>query len=102
MAALLPKLLEELEKRTDAVYLSVDMDVLSPRIAPGVSHPESSGLSVTDLARFIRLCFRLCTVRAADIVEFNPLGDKSGMTAIAARDLVKEILSGFAFQKSFK
>ncbi|MHA3963253.1 MAG: arginase family protein [Candidatus Thorarchaeota archaeon SMTZ1-45] len=89
----------EIGKRVEFLYVSVDMDVLSPQIAPGVSHPESGGLSMVDLLELIIFIFNTGKVRYADIVELNPLLDSSGITAIAARDIVKEILTGFATQK---
>jgi agmatinase len=91
----------ELSKRVDILYLSVDLDVLSPEIAPGVSHPESGGVSMADLVDLLRFSFRTGKVRYADVVELNPLVDVTGITAIAARDVVKEILAGFAEPQQF-
>ena len=73
--ASLPGLVKELAEGTEQVYLSVDLDVLKPQVAPGVSHPESGGVGVIELAGLIRECFKHCNIRAADIVEFNPLLD---------------------------
>lgn len=83
-------------KAVDHLYISVDLDVLSPEIAPGVSHPESGGLSVLDLVNALRAAFSTGKVRFVDVVELNPLIDKSDLTATAARDIVKEIFTGFA------
>jgi agmatinase len=88
--------LKEIGKRVDYLYISVDMDVLSPQIAPGVSHPESGGLSMVDLMKLLIFIFETGKVRFADIVELNPLVDPTGITAIAARDILKELLTGFA------
>ena len=71
------------------VYLSIDLDVLDPAFAPGVSHHEPGGLSVRDVLRLIRgLKGRLV---GADVVELNPTRDREGVTAMAAAKLVKEI-----------
>lgn len=83
-------------KVVDQLYVSVDLDVLSPEIAPGVSHPESGGLSILDLVKVLRAAFSTGKVRFIDLVELNPLIDKTELTATAARDIVKEILTGFA------
>jgi agmatinase len=85
-----------LGKSVDQLYVSVDLDVLSPEVAPGVSHPESGGLSMLDLVKALRAAFSTGKVGFVDLVEMNPLIDKSDLTAIAARDIVKEILTGFA------
>lgn len=89
------KRVTEIGKRVDFLYVSVDIDVLAPEVAPGVSHPESGGLSMLDLVELLVSAFKTGKVRYADVVELNPLVDITGITAIAARDVVKEILTGF-------
>ncbi|MHA1862263.1 MAG: arginase family protein, partial [Candidatus Thorarchaeota archaeon] len=81
------------------LYLTVDIDVLAPQIAPGVSHPESGGLSMVDLFELLISTFKTGKVRYADVVEFNPMIDPTGITSVVARDIVKEILTGFANNK---
>src|SRR5262249_18862547 len=55
------------------VYVTIDLDVLDPAFAPGVSHHEPGGLSVRDLLRVLeRTRGRIV---GADIVELNPLRD---------------------------
>jgi arginase family enzyme len=71
------------------VYVSIDLDVLDPAFAPGVSHPEPGGPSTRDVVRFLqRLRGR---VVAADVVELNPTRDPAGLTARVAAKLVKEL-----------
>lgn len=71
------------------VYLSLDLDVLDPAFAPGVSHHEPGGLSVRDVLRLIdRFDGDLI---GADVVELNPRRDRDGVTAMAAAKLVREI-----------
>ncbi len=91
--------IKRISENVDYFYISVDLDVLQPRIVPGVSHPESGGLTVPELANLIRVVFETGKVRYADVVELNPLLDNSNTTSIAARDIVKEILTGFAYHK---
>lgn len=71
------------------IYLSLDLDVLDPAFAPGVSHHEPGGMATRDLIRLIQsLTGRLV---GADIVELNPLRDLVGSTTMLAAKLVKEI-----------
>jgi agmatinase len=63
-------------KTVDQLYISIDLDVLSPEVAPGVSHPESGGLSILDLVTALRAAFSTSKVRFVDLVELNPLIDK--------------------------
>ncbi len=71
------------------LYLSVDMDVLDPAYAPGVSHHEPGGMSTRKVLRLIQSI--QCPIVGADIVEVNPDRDVNGMTAVVAAKLVKEI-----------
>lgn len=73
------------------VYLSLDIDALDPAFAPGVSHWEPGGLTTRDVITMIQtLGGRLI---GADLVEYNPLRDPTGMTAMVAAKFVKEIAS---------
>ena len=74
------------------VYLSLDMDVLDPAFAPGVSHHEPGGLSTRDALQLIQ-SLRVPII-GADIVEFNPKRDPLGITAMAAAKFLKEIAAG--------
>lgn len=78
------------------VYVSIDLDGLDPAHAPGVSHREPGGLTVRDVLGMLR---RLSgPIVGADVVEFNPAQDPSGMTAWVAAKFVKELAG--AMQRS--
>jgi arginase family enzyme len=71
------------------VYLSLDLDGLDPAYAPGVSHREPGGLTTREVLDLIqRLQGDLV---AADVVEYNPRQDVSGLTATVAAKIVKEV-----------
>lgn len=73
------------------VYLSLDLDALDPAFAPGVSHWEPGGLDVREVVSLVQgIQGRLI---GADVVEYNPMRDPSGVTAYVAAKLVKEIAS---------
>jgi hypothetical protein len=55
------------------LYISLDLDVLDPAFAPGVSHHEPGGLSVRDVLDV--LAGITVPVVGADIVEYNPVQD---------------------------
>jgi len=71
------------------LYLSFDLDVLDPAFAPGVSHPEPGGMSTREALGAIQ-SLRIPLV-GADVVELNPRRDPSGITAMCAAKIVKEI-----------
>ena len=73
------------------LYVSVDIDALDPAYAPGVSHWEPGGLTVRELLAMIQ-ALRVPII-GADVVEFNPERDRSGMTAMVAAKIVRELAS---------
>lgn len=73
------------------VYISLDMDALDPAFAPGVSHHEPGGFSVREILGIIQNLD--APLIGADIVEFNPVRDPVGVTAMVAAKFYKEILA---------
>ncbi len=71
------------------VYISLDLDALEPGLAPGVSHREPGGLSVRQTLSIIQSLD--APLVGADLVEFNPDNDPSGVTAAVCGKLVKEL-----------
>jgi agmatinase len=71
------------------LYLSLDLDVLDPAFAPGVSHPEPGGCSTRLLLSTLQAISN--PIVGADLVELNPLNDPGGITARVAAKLVKEV-----------
>jgi agmatinase len=73
------------------VYISMDLDGLDPAFAPGVSHWEPGGLTTREVLGLIQSI--RSPIVGADVVEFNPVRDPSGMTAMVAAKIVKELAS---------
>lgn len=71
------------------VYLSLDLDALEPGLVPGISHREPGGFTVRQVLGIIQ-GFNGDLV-GADLVEFNPINDQSGVTAAVCAKLVKEL-----------
>lgn len=75
------------------VYLSVDIDVIDPGLAPGTGTPEPGGWSTRELIRVLRLLEGLNVV-GADVVEVSPGFDGSGeQTSLAAAQVAFELLT---------
>lgn len=72
------------------LYISLDLDVLDPACAPGVSHHEPGGFSVREVLRL--LAGIDAPLVGADIVEYNPVRDHADMTAMVAAKFYKELL----------
>ncbi len=71
------------------VYVSLDLDVLEPTLAPGLSHPEPGGLTVREVLELLS-AIRVPVV-GADVVEYNPTLDVRDLTARVAAKFVKEL-----------
>lgn len=72
-------------------YVTLDLDVLDPAFAPGISHHEPGGMSVREVLTTIQSLNS--PVIGADIVELNPTRDVNEMTAMVAAKFTKEILA---------
>ncbi len=81
-------------KLSGPLYLSIDIDVLDPAFAPGVSHHEPGGLSVRDVLGIIQSID--VPLVGADIVEYNPRRDLNDMTAAVCVKLIKEVSAKMA------
>ena len=75
------------------VYLSVDIDVIDPGLAPGTGTPEPGGWTTRELIRILRGVEGLNIV-GADVVEVAPAYDGRGeQTALAGAQVAYEILT---------
>lgn len=72
------------------VYVSLDLDVLEPMLAPGLSHPEPGGLTVREVLEVVHAI--RAPVTGADVVEYNPDNDVRDLTARVAAKFVKELV----------
>ncbi|MFH1586299.1 MAG: arginase family protein [Candidatus Diapherotrites archaeon] len=75
------------------IYLSIDLDVLDPKIFPATGYLERGGLSVDQLLELIGLVFLSGKVRAIDLVEFNPEKDEDGKGLVAAKKVTEKIVN---------
>ncbi len=72
------------------LYISLDLDVLDPAFAPGISHHEPGGMTIRELIKLIQDI--AVPVVGADIVEYNPARDLNNMTPMVAYKLFKEFV----------
>jgi agmatinase len=76
----------------DAIYLTVDLDVLNPGEAPGTGWPEPGGLNGQQLIDFVRAVAP--HIAAMDIAELNPLYDTPARaTALLAARLMLDVVT---------
>ncbi len=90
-----------IEGGAKGVFISVDIDVVDPGLAPGTGTPEPGGLGSRELLDTIRRLARDLNVLGADVVEVSPPYDGAGeQTAYLANRVVLELLNGMAERKA--
>jgi agmatinase len=83
----------------DGVFLSVDVDVVDPGMAPGTGTPEPGGLTTRQLLDAVRRIAMELPLAGLDVVEVSPPYDTSEVTAYLANRVVLEALSGVAWRR---
>jgi agmatinase len=74
------------------IYVTLDIDVLDPAVAPGTGSPEPGGIGVADLLAALRHLGQGASTRIIgfDLVEVSPIWDPAGRTSITAATIVRE------------
>jgi agmatinase len=80
----------------DAVFLSVDIDVVDPGHAPGTGTPEPGGLTARELLDAVRRVGLELPLVGMDVVEVSPPYDHADVTAALANRVVLETLAAMA------
>ena len=80
----------------DAVYVTLDIDVLDPAYAPGTGTPSTGGLTSRELLEILRHLLNTLPIQAMDIVEVAPSLDVNDITSWAALGVVQMILAHFS------
>ncbi len=92
-----PERIAQLYRSVDRPALvSFDLDAVSEAEAPGVSAPNSAGLTSDLWLEAAYLAGRSAAVSSADVVELNPVVDRDGQTARLAALTVWWLLRGRA------
>jgi arginase len=93
--AMFKKAIEIATNGTDGVHISYDLDIIDPKIAPGVSIPAIDGINLDDaykIADLINKEINKDVVKSFDLVELNPLLDKNRVTEEIATQIIERIL----------
>ena len=72
------------------VYVSVDMDVFDPSLAPGVGNPEPGGITLEEYLNAISEALYKVPLKGMDVVEVTPPYDPSGITSGLAVKVILE------------
>ena len=83
----------------DGVFVSVDVDVVDPGMAPGTGTPEPGGFTGRQLLDACRRIAIELPVVGIDVVEVSPPYDAAEITAFLANRVVLEMLAGITFRR---
>jgi formimidoylglutamase len=83
----------------DTIYLSIDIDVVDPGMAPGTGTPEPGGLLPRELLRAVRRIVGAVELAGMDVVEVSPPYDWAESTAHIANRAVLEAISALAVRR---
>jgi agmatinase len=89
----------EAARHADVVYLSIDIDVVDPGMAPGTGTPEPGGLLTRELLRAVRRIATSVPLAGLDVMEVAPPFDHAEVTAMVAHRCVFEAVSGMAARR---
>lgn len=91
----LPWVWQQIAKRTKGkkVYISIDLDVFDPSLAPGVSTPVPGGLDFTQVLYLVKRIMQERVVVGFDIMELTPPFDQDQKTAHLAVKLLLEMIA---------
>lgn len=81
--------LEIASKGTEAIFLSLDIDVVDPGSAPGTGTPDPGGLTSREMLTFITTIAREAPLCGMEVVEVAPPYDSGEITSqLAARSIL--------------
>jgi agmatinase len=83
----------------DAVFMSIDVDVVDPGSAPGTGTPEPGGLTSRQLLDAVRRIAMSVPIAGVDVVEVAPPYDHAEITAYLGNRIVLEALGGIAWRR---
>ena len=92
--------IEEALDGPDYVYLSLDIDVVDPGLAPGTGTPEPGGMLTREVLRAIRQIVQAVDLAGMDVVEVSPPYDVAETTSMIANRAALEAISALAVRRA--
>lgn len=102
ISAAMQRALEHVCEGTSAFGVSIDLDAVDPRDAPGVGTPVAEGLRGKELVDSMALVAKQPGLVGIEIAELNPLHDKQDSTARLVCELLRAGLAGIEHHASHR
>ncbi len=81
---------------TNGVHVSFDIDMIDPKIAPGVSIPAKDGIDLDEAYSMVETIIKnKKVVKSIDLVEYNPTLDIDKKTKVIALNILNKFLNNF-------
>jgi arginase len=85
-------MIDDLAKKVNNVWVSLDLDVIDMIYAPAAGMPNKRGLTYREIAAIAEYIGSHCNVVGVDVVEYNPLQDVDFKTAELGIELIAKFL----------
>lgn len=96
---IISKALEIASNGTDAIYISVDIDVMDPPFAPGTNKPAPGGMMPWEVIEGVVIAAQHPLTRALDIMEISPPLDIQTITSDLGAEIMIQFLGGLSMRK---
>lgn len=94
--AITRKAFEIASKNTNGIHVSFDIDLIDPKVAPGVSIPAADGINLEEAYLMVETIVKnKHVVKSIDLVEYNPTFDVDKKTKIIALNILNKFLNNF-------
>lgn len=79
---------------TNGIHISYDLDVIDPKLAPGVSVPAKDGINLEEAYEVVdEIIKHKEIIKSIDLVEYNPKFDVEGKTRKIAIKILEELIN---------
>jgi len=92
MESVMERALQIAGKDVAGLHVSLDIDVLDPEVAPGVSTPAIGGVNFREMRVALEQLFISKLVKSIDVVELNPALDDRSKSAHVTVELLEHCL----------
>ena len=94
MSAVMEDAIAIATKGTDGMHISYDLDVIDPKICPGVSVPAVDGINLDEAYEAVDSIIKhKAFLKSLDIVEYNPERDIDNKTKNIAKTILESIIN---------
>ncbi|MGH6961598.1 MAG: arginase family protein, partial [Dongiaceae bacterium] len=101
IAACVREALAAVAPATDALYLSLDLDVIDPAFLPAQKYPDPAGLTAREALRALRIaCDEGPPIAGFDMACLGPDFDVNGLGSQLAARCAVEVIGGVAWRKA--